>query len=326
MLGADHKMERRRSGRQNGTEMKATSSEEFRQALSPTIGALHGLADAVSERAERHGHQPSASSQAMEEIASEATFASRSGGWKEPIRDTHTFGDMSLTAAADFARSFAVLIDAKYTPVYGHLVVARSVLEACVVAAWLNDPKKVDVAERVKRGLCEQLYSAMELVRLRLEENAPERNVAERREYWKARAASLGWTVEVSNNKPVVDGTSRPSVPSGIADLLVGDGEARMGRTQWSYLSSVSHVTWYGLRQAITSPAPAPRLRPGIATYGTTSSSLRTQALCVLIALRKAADARFLLMGWADEDWRGACARAHQHELMLMQAHRQRRT
>jgi hypothetical protein len=315
-------MEHRRSGRQNGAEMKATGSEAFRQALSPTIGAVHDLADAVGERAERHGHQPSASSRAMEEIASEATFAARSGGWKEPIRDTHSFGGMTLTAAVDFARSFAVLIDADSTPVYGHLVVARSVFDASVVAEWLNDPK-ADVTERVRRGLCEQLYSAMELLRLRLEENAAERNAAERRDYWKARAASLGWTVKVSNNKPVIDGTSRPSVPSGIAELLVGDGEARIGRTQWSYLSSVSHVTWFGLLQAITSPAPSPGLGPGLVTYGTSSSSVRAQALCVLIALRKAADARFVLMGWADEDWRAACARAQQHELALMQAYQQ---
>lgn len=297
--------------------MQATGSDAFRQALAPTIGEVRDLADAVSERARQCGHHPSASSRAMEEIAAEATFASRSGGWNEPIRDTHTFGGMTLMAAADFARSFAVLIDADSTPVYGHLVVARSVFDACVVAEWLNDPK-ADVTERVKRGLCEQLYSAMELVRLRLEDDA-----TERRDYWKARAASLGWTVKVSNNKPVIDGTSRPSVPSGIAELLVGDGEARIGRAQWSYLSSVSHVTWYGLRQAITSTAPTPGLGPGLATYGTTSSSVRAQALCVLIALRKAAAARFVLMGWADDDWRSACERAQQHELALMQVYQQ---
>jgi hypothetical protein len=224
---------------------------------------------------------------------------------------------MTLTAAADFARSFAVLIDADSTPVYGHLVVARSVLDACVVAEWLNDPK-ADVAERVKRGLCEQLYSAMELVRLDLEDDA-----AERRDYWKARALDLGWTVKVSNTKPVIDGTSRPWPRSGIAELLVGDGEARIGGAQWSYLSSVSHVTWYGLRQAVTSDAPTPGLGPGLVTFGTTSSSVRAQALCVLIALRKAAAARFVLMGWADDDWRAACARAQQHELALMQAYQQ---
>ncbi len=295
--------------------MQAAGSEEFRQALAPTIGAVHGLADAVGERAERHGHQPSASSRAMEEIAVEATFAKRSEGWREPIRETHTFGGMTLAAAADFARSFVVLLDADSTPVYGHLVVARSVFDACVVAAWLNDPK-ADATERVKRGLCEQLYSAMELVRLRLQDDA-----AEYRDAWKARAAALGWTANVSSNKPVIDGTSRPSVPKGLSELLVDDGDARIGRAQWSYLSSVSHVTWYGIREALPSTAPPPGIAPSPVSYGTASSSVRAQAVCVLRALRKAADARFVLMGWADDDWRAASARAEQHEITLMQAY-----
>jgi hypothetical protein len=297
--------------------MQTVGSDVFRQALAPTIGTVHDLADAVGERAERHGHQPSASSRAMEEIAVEAQFATRSGGWHEPVRDTHTFGGMTLTAAADFARSFAVLLDADSTPVYGHLVVARRVFDASVVAAWLNDPN-ANATERVKRGLCEQLYSAMELVRLRLEDDA-----AERRDCWKARAAALGWTANVSSNKPVIDGTSRPSVPRGLSELLVDDGKARIGRTQWSHLSSVSPVTWYGLRQAITSAALSPAPSPGLASYGTTSSSVRAQAVCVLRAVRRAADARFVLMGWADDDWRAASTRAEQHEIALMQTHQQ---
>ncbi len=294
--------------------MQVVGSDVFREALAPTIGAVRDLADAVGERAGRHGHQPSASSRAMEEIAVEAQFAARSEGWQEPIRDTHTFGGTTLTAAADFARSFAVLLDADPTPVYGHLVVARSVFDASVVAAWLNDPK-ADATERVKRGLCEQLYSAMELVRLRL--------AAERRDFWKARAAALGWTVKTPNSKPEIEGTSRPSVPKGLSELLVEDGDARIGRAQWSYLSSVSHVTWYGLRQALPSTAPPPGIVPSPASFETTSSSVRTQVVCVLRALRKAADARFILMGWADDDWRAASARAEQHEIALMQAHQQ---
>lgn len=297
--------------------MQVVGSDVFRQALAPTIGALRDLADAIGERAGRHGHQPSASSRAMEEIAVEAQFAARSDGWQEPIRDTHTFGGTTLTAAADFARSFAVLLDADSTPVYGHLVVARGVFDASVVAVWLNDPK-ADATERVKRGLCEQLYSAMELVRLRLEEDA-----AERRDFWKARAAALGWTVKTPNSKPEIDGTSRPSVAKGLSELLVDDGDARIGRAQWSYLSSVSHVTWYGLRQALPSTVPPPGIAPSPASFETTSSSVRAQAVCVLRALRKAADARFVLMGWADDDWRAASARAEQHEIVLMQANQQ---
>jgi len=73
--------------------------------------------------------------------------------------------------------------------------------------------------------------------------------------------------------------------------------------------------------QAITSAAPSPATGSGVASYGTTSLSVTAQAVCVLRALRKAADARFVLMGWADDDWRSACAPAEQHELVLMQAY-----
>jgi hypothetical protein len=198
----------------------------------------------------------------MGEIAVEATFASRSDGWQEPIRDTQTFGGMTLTAAADFARSFVVLLGGDSTPVYGHLVVARSVFDACVAAAWLN-------------------------------------HQARDRRYESA----------------IGPGRHRRS--------SCGRQRSSDRQAQWSYLSSVSHVTWYGLRQAITSPAPTPGLAGGLVSYGTTSSSVRAQALCVLIALRKAADARFVLMGWADEDWRAACERAQAHELALMRAYQQ---
>jgi len=43
------------------------------------------------------------------------------------------------------------------------------------------------------------------------------------------------------------------------------------------------------------------------------------RGLCALRARRKAADARFVLMGWADDDWRAASAQAEQDETTRMQ-------
>jgi hypothetical protein len=80
---------------------------------------------------------------------------------------------------------------------------------------------------------------------------------------------------------------------------------------------------WYGLREALPSTVPPPCIAPSPASLATTSSSVRAQAVCVLHALRKAADARFVLMGWADDDWRAASTRAEQHEIALMQANQQ---
>lgn len=244
--------ERPPSGNQNGW-CEATGSEVFRQALAPTIGAVVDLADAVSECAQRQGHQPSVNSRAMEEIAAEATFAAQSGGWNEPIRDTHTFGGMTLTAAADFARSFAFLIDAGSTPIYGHLVVARSVFDACVVAAWLNDPK-AGVTERVKRGLCEQLYSAMELVRLGLEEDA-----AERRDYWKARASAFGWTVKASSNSR--SSTARPGRRSRRASPSFLSATAKPGSAKRS--GAISRPSRTSLGTGSGRPSRVPRRRRG---------------------------------------------------------------
>lgn len=123
---------------------------------------------------------------AIDEIAAEARGFGTHTDWDGPIRDTHSFGGTTLFAASDYARSFAELFAAGRTPVHGHLSLARSTLETSVVAAWLNDPA-VDPGERVRHGLCEQLYNASELVRLGLEPDAKQRL-----QRWKDVAAGFG--------------------------------------------------------------------------------------------------------------------------------------
>jgi len=155
--------------------------------------------------------------------------------------------------------------------------------------------------ERVKRGLCEQLYSAMEQVRLRLE---PEQ-AQERLKRWKQDAASCGWTVSSGvGGKSIVYGVSRPSIPEGIDQLMLGE-ESRIGRTQWSYRSAVTHATWYGLVQPFVSRDDSGTGIPDAArvAIGTTSSAVNAQAICVLRCVRKTASARFRLMAWDDEEW-----------------------
>lgn len=287
----------------------------FRECMAPTVETLRLFTQEVEDVPLRFGRLPSASSQAMAEIATEAKDFAKRTSWTTPITDTHSFGAMTLLAASDYVRTYADAIDADRTPVYGHLVVARSALEACVISAWLNEPA-IQPAERVKRGLCEQLYNGMELVRLNIEDDARERV-----DTWKAVAAGFDWSVEKDRDKPVVDGVKRPSIPAGIAALLVNEPESRIGRVQWSYLSAVSHVTWYGLRQALPDQLEEQHLAgPPLAPVGTTSSSVTMQAVCVLIALRKTATSRFALMGWDDPKWRAACDRAKAHESALLSA------
>lgn len=288
-------------------------AQVFREALMPTIGALRALAMAIDATGERHGRQETATSKAMEEIADEEVYAKRSK-WEHPVTDAHTFGAMTLNAASDYTRTFAATIDSDPTPVYAHLVIARSAFEASTVSSWLNQPR-LDTVDRVKRGLCEQLYNAKELVRLGIEDDA-----GERLDFWRQVANDLGWTVNLNPNKPIVDGVRRPSVPQAIDELLEGGPASRIGRVQWSYLSSVSHVTWYGLRQSMFDAEEPDAAGITRVSYGTSSSSARAQAICLLRCLRKAAEKRFILAGWQDPDWDQANRQAADHENALLVA------
>jgi hypothetical protein len=236
--------------------------------------------------------------------------------WQRPLSDAQTFGSMTLLAANDYAACYAQLFAGTRAPVFGHLVQVRAVLEACVVSAWLCDPK-IDSTERTRRALCELLYSAKEIGRLRIE---PEGDAATRLTLWKDVADALGWAVTWgAANKPTVDGASRPSVPAGIDQLLLDSGDAALGRVQWSYLSAVSHVTWYGLRQSfLGQPNEGGGLGPSIAPIGTESKAVNGQSLCLLRALRTAGEVRMTYMGWLDDEWKRAREQAVAHEVELL--------
>jgi hypothetical protein len=292
--------------------VSSAGGAEFRAALAPTVEAIRQLTVAVGAVQPNHRHQPAVPSVAIDEIAAEARGFGTRTDWDGPIRDTHTFGGTTLFAASDYARSRAELFAADRTPVYRHLSVARSALETSVVAAWLNDPT-VDPSERVRRGLCEQLYNAGELVRLGLEPVAKQRLQG-----WQDVATEFGWSVVWDRDKPRVESSQRPSVPAGIDQLLLGDGNWKLGKVQWSYLSAVDHGTWYGLRQSILEPPQGSAIGPSLAGVGTTAAGVRSQAVCVLRAVRKAATARFTSMGWLDDEWAEASRRAEKHETELI--------
>jgi|GEM_PF-6690101 len=289
--------------------------ERFREVMAPTVDVVRELTSALFGVADRHGDQPWVPSVAVAEIAEEVTRLGKLTNWDGPIRDSHSLGGISLLAACDYVRCFGDAFDASRTPVFGHLVLARSALQACVISAWLNDPT-ITPDERAERGLWEQLYSAMELERLDLEDNA-----AERVQRLEVVAAGFGWTVTKSRGKPAIDGVTRPVIATGIDELVLGDGVWRLGRAQWSYLSAVDHVTWWGLRQAILDPPSEPDASGrSLAGIGTKSSSVCAQAICVLKALRKAGAVRLVLMGWTDREWEEACRRSEAHETVLVRA------
>ncbi len=89
---------------------RVVAGAAFREAVTPTIAAIRALVDEIECMDGRHGTLPDARSQAMAEIAAEPDWAARSD-WENPVRDTHSFGAMTLVAARDYARAFAQTLD-----------------------------------------------------------------------------------------------------------------------------------------------------------------------------------------------------------------------
>ena len=105
--------------------------------------------------------------------------------------------------------------------------------------------------------------------------------------------------------------------------LLVGDDDSRIGKLQWSRLSAVSHVTFMGLREALHLGDAIPNVGSGLTAVpiGTDSAAVSVQAFCMTKVLRRAATARFELMGWLDEEWSTVCQVAEQQEYALLRAY-----
>jgi hypothetical protein len=285
-------------------DVVAVTADAFRTWIAPLVAAIRDFALAVDAVSERFGGLPTAESRAMSERAEEASYSKRSS-WEQPVTDTHLLGAATLRAASDYLRAFAELFRSDHPPLYAHLTVTRAALEAGVVSAWLNEPGIARI-DRIKRGLCEMLYSANEVNALELDPDGPE-HVA----FWKEVGACFGWTVNNSRTKPVIDDTRRPRISDGIVAVASDDG-SRVGGLLYSRLSAVDHVTWFGLQSAFDLDAAHHEERARTSTVPIIVDAVKVSmyAYYVVRVVRAAAQARFTLMGWLDEEWAAATAGA----------------
>jgi len=99
--------------------------------------------------------------------------------------------------------------------------------------------------------------------------------------------------------------------------LLLKEGEWKLGSAQSGYRSSVGHATWYGLAPSVLE-RPKDGIVAQVAGFGTASTSVFAQAVCVMGAVRNVATARFTLMGWMDNEWRTAGMASIGHERQLI--------
>ena len=290
------------------------SPDAFRDWIAPHVSAVRVFTEEIDAVAARHGDLPSAASGAMSERAEEQNFCTRSK-WEHPVADTHMFGAATLRAATDYVRGIAELFASDHPPLYAHLTLARAALESAVVSAWLSQPG-VSTLERIKRGLCELLYSANEVSVLQVDAKGIE-NV----EFWKEVGGAFGWTIDNSRTKPIIDGVRRPRISAGVVELSGSVTDARVGDLLYSRLSAVDHVTWFGLFSAFDASAAKRDARAGTATVPITVDGAQVSAYLyyVIKVLHAAATAQFTLMGWRDEPWANTSTGAETLEGRLLE-------
>jgi hypothetical protein len=293
---------------------RAVDSDEFREWMAPKVDGIRAFTAAVRRVLDERGNVPGHPSRALEELAEERNYRARSS-WTNPVTDTHTFGAMTLLAATDYVRTFGELFASPEPPLYAHLVVGRSVFESGVVSAWLSEPG-ISALDRMKRGLCEQLYSALEVDRLGIADDA-------RVDEWRAVGDRFGWKVDVGRRtNPSVDGERRPRVSDGIVSLAGRDRTSPVGNLLYVRMSAVAHVTWFGLQSALDFTEV---VRDELSRFATVALTVDSERVCaaayyVLRVLRGAAAARFTLMGWSDPAWEEAVQRTSELERTFAQA------
>jgi len=284
----------------------------FREWMAPHVAAIRSLTSSVDGVLNSYRY-PDPDSAAMSEVAAEQNYKSRSA-WELPITDTHAFAGATLRAASDYARGFAGVFDTDRPPIYAHLPSARAALEAAGVSAWLSEPG-ITPLDRMKRGLCELLYSANEVSSLKLSPDATDSI-----ELWEGVADSFGWPVDNSRTKPIIDGAKRPRISESIVQLAGFGPGSRSGDLLFSRLSAADHVTWFGLAWAMDMASVKHNALSTLGTVpvGTDSAQVCTVAFYVVRALRTAASTHFTFMGWVAADWEEAAASAERLEAQLV--------
>lgn len=292
---------------------ETVDADAFRERLGKQLAGIRALAlsvDAVLNAL----REPAAESVAMGEIAAEQNYRSRSV-WEAPVAGTHSFAVATLRASSDYVRGFAELFGADHPPLYAHLPLARAALEAAGTSFWLSE-LGIGPLDRIKRGLCELLYSANEVADLDLSEN-PRQSV----QLWEGVAQSFNWSVNNGRSKPVIDGTRRPRISESIVQLAGAAPDSQAGNFLFSRLSAADHVTWFGLSWAmdVASASHRPTSTLRTVAVGTSSAQVATIAFYVVRALRTAAANLVTFMGWVSSDWEQAAAAAERLELQFAQ-------
>jgi hypothetical protein len=276
----------------NIDDLAEDDPRRFLLATEPIVDVTRRLADAIRELIGRYSGIPESASPAMAELAQESTWPNVPE-WDKPVGTAHSTGISAMVASTENLRCYGRLFTDLPAPLYGHLVLARSVIETSVLTAWLME-QRIGARERVKRSLIEWMRQA------RAQERVPALRVDARERYQLLRrvASEFGWSVSNRKDWLEVDGVAPPSTKAALHKLLPGDPEA-LGPVIYNWLSGAVHgdlSTWF-----LDADVGEEGAGPGGATFvtvGVTSKSVALATVPMLAACLAALDNFLVVMGW----------------------------
>lgn len=286
------------------------TAEVFERHVAPVRQALVDLLEAQGALVKRWGSLPAADSQAMAEIAAEKDYLGEGPWGDEPVHQAFNLAHLLVLGAEDSASAACRLLSDEPTPVFAHMVLARSVLEHAGRAWWLFEPR-IGVRRRIARGFNERLNSLVqqEFLPLRPADKAKARN---RRGRIFAEAERLGFKKVAERKKPAWLEEERPSSTKVIRQLLAGGDDPTLGGAVYGYFSAVVHGTTFGLSQSVDIDAPGGPETPGV-TWGavyTSSRDVCTVLTAMILALSHTYKTRSAVLGWRSDECGKAAHRA----------------
>jgi hypothetical protein len=295
--------------------------ETFEAVVTPSRSTLDHLIDTSRSLADERGRLPDADSRGMRERAAGLRFAADQPWGSDPASWPQELANVILFGGEDQAKTMIHALQHRTTPVYGHIVLARSAIEHAAKAYWLLDPR-ASVKLRIARGMNERLHTLAETIRLPLPADEHRKARQRRAEIWE-RAKPLGFQKVSANGKPYRERKGKPDGPWTLDEprppqtvlvkkLFGTKGDRELGAILYSYFSAVAHGNIFGLSQSLSRELPhdAGALSESEAAVYTSSDAVVTVLSGVALGLANAYERRNEFFGWNSDAFSDAYAEA----------------
>lgn len=286
------------------------ASSAFERHVGPVRQSLADLLDASAEPVRRWGYLPAAESQAMAQLAVEKDYVGQSPWGEEPVEQAFNAAHLLMVGGEDSARMACRILGGEPTPMFAHMVLARSVLEHVGRAWWLLEPG-ISVRLRIARGVNERLNSLSQQESVLIGDGS-RTEARERRRRIFDEADRLGFRSITTRRQPRWLEERRPNSTALIRRLLSGGEDPQLGGLLYGYFSAVVHGTMFGFSQSIEVEAPGAPKIPGV-TWGAVYTSSRNVCIvlgAMILALENAYRVRGTTLGWRSGELNGAMREA----------------